>query len=278
MWRTAVFCIFLGFIACGKHSTPPDGFTKVSYHNENDNKSIQANLTKGMLVYALNTSSGKMGAKYAPNIDQFLLNNQEVFLPNGDYRFFSIGYDSGTTDPAISSDFFCGDGNNGELVRLSGGAKSVNITLNNTASSSSAVCSNAFADPSHRNGTAIKDLKVRLCAIGSVAPGCTVPNPSSVRIVIGGYDSIFNGPFFDFTNSIKSCHSFNSNAPLVLNDNFPMRIPFRFKLESFNGVTDCSGSPVRSILFGAGIEGTSNNSDRYIDNTNSTYVEIGIGV
>lgn len=277
MQRFAIFYFLLTFIACGKNSIPPEGFTKISYSNESDDKSIQATLSKGMMVYALNTSNGRMGAKYAPNIGQFLLNNQEVFLPNGDYRFFSIGYDSGTTGPAIAGDFFCGDGNNGELIQLNGGTKTVNIVLHNTAASNSGVCQEAFAAPSHRNGNLLKNLRVQLCT-GAVQPGCSGAYPTnSFRIVIGEYDGLFNGPLFNYNNSIKSCHPKIVAGAKDIADHFPMRLPFRFRLESFNNV-DCTGIPSRSVLFEHGIEGTNNNPDRYIDNTNASYVEIGIGV
>lgn len=275
MKRIALFLFFLNFISCGKDSIPPEGFTKVIYTGENHQE--KANLTKGVMIYARNINLPKIGSKFASNLGSFSTSN-EVFFPNGAYKFFAIGYDSMTTVAAISADFFCGEGNNGEVVTLSGGTKAVNIVLGNTGASNSSICGDEFAGPNHRNGTAIKNLKVRLCAIGSVAPGCTVPSNTSVRIVIGEHDSIFNGPFFNFTNSIKSCHGINSPAPVILNDHFPMRMPFRFKLESFSGVQDCSGAPVRSILFEGGIEGTSSNPDRFIDNSNSTFVEIGIGV
>lgn len=278
MRKALLFLLIL--TACGRDSTPPDGFTKVIYHGQKSDdgieKGIQANLTKGMMIYALNTNNGKIGARFAPNIGTFLSSNQEVFLPNGPYKFFAIGYDSNANVSALSADFFCGEGNNGDLVFLNGGAKNVNIVLANTASSTTSVCQEPFAGPAHRNGTAMKSLIVKLCAVGSVSSGCTALYPRSFRLVLGEYDSLFNTSFFNFDRSIKSCHT-TSISPSNLADHFPLRIPFRFKLESFT-TTDCTGVPVRSILFENGIEATGNNGDRFIDNSNSSTVTIGIGV
>lgn len=280
--RTALaLFILLILTACGKNSTLPEGFTKVIYSGQEDDdgieKAIQANLTKGLIVYALNTNNGRVGARFAPNIGTFLTSNQEVFLPNGPYKFFAVGYDSSNaTTAAISADFFCGEGNNGDLVFLNGGTKSVNITLLNTGGSSSAACQEPFAGPAHRNGTLIKSLTVKLCAIGSVGPGCTSQYPKSYRLVLGEYDSLFNTSFFNFERSIKSCHATSAVATNLF-DHFPLRIPFRFKLESFNS-TDCSGAPVRSIAFEHGIEASNSNADRFIDNSSTTSVAIGIGV
>lgn len=274
MQRIAALFFLLIFISCGKDSIPQEGFTKISFTNNESEKSVQFNLVKGMMVYALNTNNGKALAKYAPNIGTFIANNQTLFLPNGDYKFFAIGYDSSTTSPAISSNFYVGEGNNGELVQLGGGEKKVNILLTSVDVQET---TDAFASPNHRYNGTIKQLRVQLCAANAVTPGCTGQSTKSFRLVIGEYDNLFNGPIFNFQNSIKSCHNKTLPAAEALTTHFPMRIPFRFKLESF-GVIDCVGAPVRSILFEHGIEATGNNPDRYINNSNATYVEIGIGV
>lgn len=277
----SLFLVLFILIACGKKEVP-EGMTRVLFKTgDNDAKSIQAySLNKGLVVYGMNLDQGKGGAGWGANIGNFISSNSEVILPNGRYKFFAIGYDDNGTpaNDAFHTDtkMFCGDGNGGQEVMLTGGVATVNITLSDSNSGSS--CTEEFAGTEFRtnspNTNSFKDLTITFCdASGTNSSGCasaTAAGIVSAEIKVTAYDKIKNNMDFDFARAIPGCLSVAS-AQLSLYKKIPYRMPFHFSIKTFNAAS-CTGTQLGLYDFPNGVEGVQNNIPYRTINNSLSYM------
>lgn len=267
-----LFLVFL-IIACGKKEVP-EGMTRVLFKTPDDKAITAYSLNKGLVVYGMNVDQGKSAAGWGSNIGNFISSNSEIILPNGRYKFFALGYDDNGTpgNDALHTDskVFCGEGNGGQEIVLSGGVVSVSLTLVDSAAGSN--CAEAFSGSDWRtsspNTNSYKPLTITFCnSGGATSGGCasaTAAGIVSAEIKITGYDKIKNNMDFDFNKAIPGCVSVAS-AQMSLLQKIPYRMPFHFSIKAF-GSGGCTGTLLGIYDFPNGVEGASFNPNMGLNN------------
>lgn len=171
---------------CGKFldkfSRLDEGYTRVELLGD---RSPGAALDGGIMVIFGRSGSGNGGNAFGFSSAE-LANGRSVVVPNGSYKVYAYGADSGGI---LQGQAKCGLGNGGADVNLSGGSTTVSISL--SAANCAFGTTSVFSDADYANigGTNFDTLNFEFCSTVAY-PGCDTVSASTYRVkfrLAGGY-------------------------------------------------------------------------------------------
>ena len=174
----SVFGILI-LAACGnlreKFGRKEGGYTKVSLSNQSR---TAATLNGGLMVYFVEVAPKDGGLGFGFQTETAAL-NRALAIPNGAYKVYAIGYDGAAN---LEGDGFCGYGNGGAVVTLSGGATNVNLDISRDTCNFGA--GTVFAHGLGSDYTNFDRLTLNFC-INNPFPTCTTDTAPTYYARIG---------------------------------------------------------------------------------------------
>lgn len=210
----------------------------------------------GLMIYL----HGINGNLFTTNFflpDEFA--NPTFYIPNGDYLAYAIGY----TAMDFSGTVKCGLGDSGAVISLTGGAKTIDLPMNN------ATCGNAsFTDTNYIASDQFKTLTLVSCTSagldavsgsGSVCSGGNLGNIASVRVGLPIFTGS-GGPLADMGGGTYSACINLASGTVATSLRLPVGSaggsPPIFTRIDAHGVAGCAGSYLGSYDFHTGILNT----------------------
>jgi hypothetical protein len=232
------------------------------------------------MVYFVNQANTETGRVFGFDSES-QINSKSVVLPNGPYKVYAYGWDSGSP---FQGNVRCGYGDGGSDVNLSGAAKTVTLTFNKANCSFGSGSAFGIAlesnDPTNDN---FDTMSVQLCT-GAAYPSCSSSSSGTWYVkteLLGGIkppDGTFvEGSGFNITSGCSS-----GGSPSNIATNFRMPIggnffspPMRIKIYDNAG---CTGTASGTYQFAGGIkqyQSVSSGSSYYLTlASSSTYYNL----
>ena len=232
------------FSGCGEQSQMADGVTKVMFSHENNSR---VTLVNGVMIYAQNTQTGQVHSAGGSSLNAF---EDTMILPNGPYKFFALGYDTGSQP--IQSTFYCGVANNNQNVQLSGGTTTITMTL---GAASAGPCPDVFGtNASFLDGgppITLKLFQIKTCSadfnVSTTSSNCTSHSPS-YYLQVSLLKTIPGQPAEPL---LKGC--FNANA-VISSLKLPITATFKILIRKFTSSDCTTGGSSNQILINNGLE------------------------
>ncbi len=206
--------------ACGKFKEKfgrlEDGYTRVYLQGEQNPYAVS--LVGGVMVYFIDNGNPNLGHAFA-FASESDANSRSVVVPNGNYKVYTLGF-LGT--PNIENQGYCGFGDGGAVVNLSGSAKSVSIAM----STGNCNFGNAAAPFTTALGSDYSDndkIELFLCS-DNAYPGCTAAtgNTYYVKMSLLGGIKHSSGAFTPNAQSLYSSCSSSITGSLLTNFRVPI--------------------------------------------------------